>query len=106
MRDTRADRRLTWYIQTCMKPNTRNDGSGPGSLKPELDAAFAAVQLAAGEGRRGNEQERALALDQVRKVSAMVKIALEEPDRSEADKHLLRAKLRALMEAAGRIPTA
>lgn len=87
-----------------MKPNTRNDGSGLGSLKPELDAAFAAVQLAAGEGKHRTEQERALALEQVGKVAAMVKIALTEQDRSEADKRLLQAKLRALIEAAGRIP--
>jgi hypothetical protein len=87
-----------------MKPNMRNDSSGLGSLKPELDAAFAAVQLAASAGRYGKEQERSLALDQVRKVAAMVKIALAEEDRSEADKRLLQAKLRALMEAAGRIP--
>jgi hypothetical protein len=87
-----------------MKPNTRNDGSGLGSLKPELDAAFAAVQLAAGEGKYGSEQERSLALEQVSKVAAMVKLALTEADRSEADKRLLQAKLRALMEAAGRIP--
>jgi hypothetical protein len=87
-----------------MKPNTRNDGPGMGSLKPELDAAFAAVQLVAGEGKHGTAQERALAFDQVNKVAAMVKVALTEEDRSEADKRLLQAKLRALMEAAGRIP--
>jgi hypothetical protein len=87
-----------------MKPNTRNDGSGLGSLKPELDAAFAAVQAAAGEGKPGTEQERALALDWVRKVEAMVKIAMTEQDRSEADKRLLQAKLRALLQAAARIP--
>lgn len=86
-----------------MKPNTRNDSSGLGSLKPELDAAFAAVQLAAGEGNQGKQRERELALDQVSKVTAMVKIALTEPNRSEAEKRLLEAKLRALREAAGRI---
>jgi hypothetical protein len=90
-----------------MKPNVRSSGgSGLGSLKPELDAAFAAVQLATGanKGKYGKEQERSLAFDQVRKVAAMVKLALAEQDRSEADKRLLQAKLRALMEAAGRIP--
>jgi hypothetical protein len=90
-----------------MKPNVRGSGgSGPGSLKPELDAAFAAVQLAtsAKKGKYEKEQERSLAFDQVRKVAAMVKVALAEQDRSEADKRLLQAKLRALLEAAGRIP--
>jgi len=91
-------------VRHGMKPNTRNDGSGMGNLKPELDAAFAAVQLAAGEGKHGKEPERTLALEQVSKVAAMVKLALAEQDRSEADKRLLEAKLRALMEAAGRIP--
>jgi hypothetical protein len=86
-----------------MKSNTRNDSSALGSLKPELDAAFAAVQSAAGEGNQGKQRERALALEQVSKVTAMVKIALTEPHRSEAEKRLLEAKLRALREAAGRI---
>jgi hypothetical protein len=88
-----------------MKPNARNCGSGLGSLKPELDAAFAAVQLATAQNKYGREQARTLALNQVTKIAAMVKVALAEQDRGEAEKRLLEAKLRALMEAAQRIPS-
>jgi hypothetical protein len=87
-----------------MRSTASNCGPGLGSLKSELDAAFAAVQLAMVPGKWGKDEARTLAFEQVTKIAAMVKVALAEQDRGEADKRLLQAKLRALMEAAGRIP--
>lgn len=87
-----------------MSSTAHNGSSGLGSLKAEMDAAFAAVQRAMVPGRYGKDEARTLAFQQVTKLAALVRIALAELDRGEADKRLLQAKMRALMEAAGRIP--
>jgi hypothetical protein len=104
VRATKPQAHGSWYSQTCMKSDERNCGNGLGSLKSEMDAAFAAVQQATAHSPY-REGARTLALDHVTKIAAMVKIALEEQDRSEGEKRLLQAKLRALMEAAQRIPS-
>jgi hypothetical protein len=72
-------------------------------LNAELDAAFAAVQAAI-DHPSGSAEARKSARDRVARASTMVKLALEESTRSEAEKRLLEAKLRALVGAAARIP--
>ncbi len=75
-----------------------------GGLKGELDAAFAAVQLAIEQHARGTSTASTLARDSVARTAAMLKLALREADRSEGEKRILVAKFRALIGAAGRIP--
>lgn len=76
----------------------------PTGLNAELDAAFATVQSAIEQHSLGAATARTTARDCLTRTAAMVNAAVADPARSEAEKRLLQAKLRALIGAASRIP--
>lgn len=76
----------------------------PDDLKSEMDTAFAMIQSAIGQHAFGDREATVMAAECVKRIAARVREALADPKRGDAEKHLLEAKLRALMEAAGRIP--
>ncbi len=69
-----------------------------------MDAAFATVQSALAQRAVGRGDEGKIVAECVQRTVALVNAALAEGNRSEAEKRLLAAKLRALIEAAARIP--
>jgi hypothetical protein len=73
-------------------------------LKSEMDTAFATVQSAIAQHAVGDNDASIRAGECVTRIAALVHEAIGETGRSETDKRLLEAKLRALTEAASRIP--
>jgi len=69
-----------------------------------MDAAFATVQSAMAQRAVGSREAGTVVAECVRKTATLVNAALAEGGRTEAEKRLLEAKLRALVEAAARIP--
>lgn len=83
------------------RPGATNRGQG--TLNSELDAAFATVQSAIEQHARGQKNADRIARECVTKMAGMVNTALADENRSESEKRLLDAKLRALIGAAARI---
>jgi hypothetical protein len=76
----------------------------PTGLNAELDTAFATVQAAIEQHAAGAASARTAARDCLTRTAALVHAAVADPNRSEAEKRLLTAKMRALIGAASRIP--
>lgn len=75
-----------------------------GSIHSELDAAFARVQAARSMRELGHEDAQHMARECVASAEASINRRLLETPLSEGDSRLIQAKLKALVEAAGRIP--
>jgi len=73
-------------------------------IQSELDAAFATVQSARARHELGYDGAGVMARDCVRSTAASIRKMLLQAGLNEVDNGLVEAKLRALAEAARRIP--